>query len=218
MTIQNRIKELRQEQHKTLREVAEAVDTSNQNISNWERGKSEPKLATWQKLADFFGVGVGYLQGLTEIRDTHKRGMGSLVSESAEEALANLSNYINEVGTEHFREEMAINGAEADSKRLTPFVNLYQEQQKDEFEDDFSLDQHITSLSQRAGIMEIIDSIFELAYLHTDNSDKALKKIRALTRAMTTNVLMAEGEPHGHGMDELAQQAKENIKILLKED
>lgn len=214
----NRIKELRKNKHITQGELADYLGISTQAISLYERNEREPKLATWQKLADFFGVGVGYLQGLTEIRDTHKSGMGSLVSESAEAALANLSNYINEVGTEHFREEMAINGAEADSKRLTPFVNLYQEQQKDEFEDDFNLDQHITSLSQRAGIMEIIDSIFELAYLHTDNSDKALKTIRALTRAMTTNVLMAEGEPHGHGMDELAQQAKENIKILLKED
>ncbi|MBS9337208.1 helix-turn-helix transcriptional regulator [Fructobacillus parabroussonetiae] len=214
----NRIKELRKNKHITQGELADYLGISTQAISLYERNEREPKLATWQKLADFFGVGVGYLQGLTEIRDTHKSGMGSLVSESAEEALANLSNYVNEVGTEHFREEMAINGAEADSKSLTPFVNLYQEQQKDEFEDDFSLDQHITSLSQRAGIMEIINSVFELAYLHTDNSDKALKKIRALTRAMTTNVLMAEGEPRGHGMDELAQQAKENIKILLKEN
>ncbi|WP_288846649.1 helix-turn-helix domain-containing protein [uncultured Fructobacillus sp.] len=61
--MKNRIKELRQEQHKTLREVAEAVDTYNQNISNWERGKSEPKLATWQKLADYFGVSFDYLVG-----------------------------------------------------------------------------------------------------------------------------------------------------------
>ena len=69
MTVNNRIKELREKENKTLREVAEAVSTSNQNISNWERGKSEPKLATWQKLADFFNVPLGYLQGTNDIKD-----------------------------------------------------------------------------------------------------------------------------------------------------
>ncbi|GAP01802.1 DNA-binding helix-turn-helix protein [Fructobacillus fructosus] len=38
---------------------------SDATISNYENGKREPKLATWQKLADFFGVSVAYLQGLT---------------------------------------------------------------------------------------------------------------------------------------------------------
>ncbi|CAK1233307.1 helix-turn-helix transcriptional regulator [Fructobacillus fructosus] len=71
MDVKNRIKKIRQEQHKTLREVAEAVGTSNQNISNWERGKSEPKLSTWQKLADFFDVPVGYIQGISNIPNKH---------------------------------------------------------------------------------------------------------------------------------------------------
>lgn len=64
----NRIKQLRKEQNKPLREVAEAVGTSNQNISNWERGKSEPKLATWRKLMEYFGVSFEYLVGWTDER------------------------------------------------------------------------------------------------------------------------------------------------------
>ncbi|CAK1234314.1 DNA-binding transcriptional regulator [Fructobacillus fructosus] len=64
----NRIKELRKKQHKTLREVAEAVGTSNQNISNWERGKSEPKLSTWRKLMEYFDVSFEYLVGWTDER------------------------------------------------------------------------------------------------------------------------------------------------------
>ncbi|MDU7064452.1 MAG: helix-turn-helix transcriptional regulator, partial [Lactobacillus paragasseri] len=35
-------------------------------ISQYERGKREPKLETWQKLADFFGVSVPYLQGYVD--------------------------------------------------------------------------------------------------------------------------------------------------------
>ncbi|KAA8373140.1 helix-turn-helix domain-containing protein [Leuconostoc carnosum] len=64
MTTTNRIKELRTKQGKTLRDVAKAVNTSNQNISNWERGKSEPKLEMWKKLADYFGVSVAELMGV----------------------------------------------------------------------------------------------------------------------------------------------------------
>lgn len=60
----NRIKELRKEKGLTLEEVAKALGVTNMTISRYENGKREPKLAMWQKLADFFGVPVPYLQGL----------------------------------------------------------------------------------------------------------------------------------------------------------
>ena len=62
---QNRIKQLRLEQHKTQKEVGEAVGLSDRAIAHYEKGIREPKLETWIKLADFFGVPVSYLQGLT---------------------------------------------------------------------------------------------------------------------------------------------------------
>lgn len=62
----NRIKEIRKVHKKTLREVADSLNTSNQNVSNWERGNSEPKLETWIKLAKYFNVSVPYLQGVSD--------------------------------------------------------------------------------------------------------------------------------------------------------
>ena len=62
---QNRIKQLRLEQHKTQKEVGEAVGLSDRAIAHYEKGIREPKLETWIKLADFFDVPVSYLQGLT---------------------------------------------------------------------------------------------------------------------------------------------------------
>ena len=62
---QNRIKQLRLEQHKTQKEVGKAVGLSDRAIAHYEKGIREPKLETWIKLADFFGVPVSYLQGLT---------------------------------------------------------------------------------------------------------------------------------------------------------
>ena len=63
---QNRIKQLRLEQHKTQKEVGEAVGLSDRSIAHYEKGIREPKLETWIKLADFFGVSVSYLQGMEQ--------------------------------------------------------------------------------------------------------------------------------------------------------
>lgn len=65
----NRLRELRKEKKLTLKEVSSQLEQNNLKISpdalaKYERGDREPKLETWQKLADFFGVSVPYLQGI----------------------------------------------------------------------------------------------------------------------------------------------------------
>lgn len=59
----NRIKELRTKKHLTLKELGEQLGMPNNTLSQYETGKREPKLETWQKLADYFNVSVPYLQG-----------------------------------------------------------------------------------------------------------------------------------------------------------
>ena len=71
----NRLRELRKEKKLTLKEVSSQLEQNNLKISpdalaKYERGDREPKLETWQKLADFFGVSVPYLQGI-EKYNTH---------------------------------------------------------------------------------------------------------------------------------------------------
>ena len=61
----NRLKEQREKNNLTLRELGKKINMSSSRISQYETGRREPKLETWQKLADFFGVSVSYLQGLT---------------------------------------------------------------------------------------------------------------------------------------------------------
>lgn len=65
----NRIKELRNKNNLTLRALGQKVNMSSSRLSQYETGKREPKLETWQKLADFFGVSVPYLQGISDIED-----------------------------------------------------------------------------------------------------------------------------------------------------
>lgn len=61
----NRLKELRQKNHLTLRALGEKINMSSARLSQYENGKREPKLETWQALANFFEVPVSYIQGLT---------------------------------------------------------------------------------------------------------------------------------------------------------
>ena len=61
-----RLKELRQKNNLTLKELGQKIGMANNTLSQYETGKREPKLETWQALADFFNVSVPYLQGIDE--------------------------------------------------------------------------------------------------------------------------------------------------------
>lgn len=64
--VKNRIKELRIKSGLSQAQLANELGISNQIISFYENDKREPKIETWQKLANFFGVSVRYLQGTEE--------------------------------------------------------------------------------------------------------------------------------------------------------
>lgn len=72
--MKNRLRELRKEKGLTLNELSnELLEKLNFKIGSnalgkYERGEREPKLDTWSKLADFFGVSIGYIQGTSEIK------------------------------------------------------------------------------------------------------------------------------------------------------
>lgn len=57
------IKELRLANAKTLKDVAEAVGTSVQNLSRWERGEVMPGIEFCVKLADYYGITIDELIG-----------------------------------------------------------------------------------------------------------------------------------------------------------
>lgn len=63
----NRIKELREQRNLTLRDLSRKVGISFGALGNYENERREPKLDTWKKIANYFGVSVGYLQGLTSV-------------------------------------------------------------------------------------------------------------------------------------------------------
>lgn len=68
----NKIRELRKEKGLTLKELSNELSTKENftiapdTLGKYERGEREPKLITWQSLANYFGVSVPYLQGISE--------------------------------------------------------------------------------------------------------------------------------------------------------
>lgn len=59
----NRLKELRQEKKLSQKELAKKIGVHYRTLQNWENGESQIKPDKAEKLADFFGVSVGYLLG-----------------------------------------------------------------------------------------------------------------------------------------------------------
>lgn len=69
----NRIKELRESSNLTLKDLSDQVKKktgvriSPDSLAKYERGERNPKIEKWQALADFFGVSVPYLQGVSDV-------------------------------------------------------------------------------------------------------------------------------------------------------
>ena len=62
----NRLKELRQEKKLSQKELAKTIGVHYRTLQNWENGESQIKPDKAKKLADFFGVSVGYLLAYTD--------------------------------------------------------------------------------------------------------------------------------------------------------
>lgn len=62
----NRIRELRVENKISQKQLARDTGISQASLSQYEKAGRNPKIEAWQELADYFGVSVGYLQGIEE--------------------------------------------------------------------------------------------------------------------------------------------------------
>lgn len=69
MNILNRIKELRQKNNLTLKQLGNELNMLDSTLSQYENEKRKPKLEVWQKIANYFDVTVPYLKGLTYSKD-----------------------------------------------------------------------------------------------------------------------------------------------------
>lgn len=96
----NRIKELRKVNGLTLDALSDKVNIKRGTLNNYENEKTEPKLETWKKLADYFDVPIGYLQGVdgVNINDLIKSlwVLWSTDYDATMEYFSDYANFINQ--------------------------------------------------------------------------------------------------------------------------
>lgn len=70
-----RIKELRTEMHKSLRDVAAELNISYSSLSKYERGDQQPSYETLIRIANYFNVTTDYLMGITNSKSSENRSI-----------------------------------------------------------------------------------------------------------------------------------------------
>lgn len=90
----NRLKELRQERKKTQEQLADEVGVTKRTYIYWEKGERQIKPDKAQKLADYFGVSVGYLLGYQDNFDyVSKKVIQSLDKVKDQASSQGIANY-----------------------------------------------------------------------------------------------------------------------------
>ncbi len=63
---ESRLKELRKEKGITQKQLALSLQTTDDSIFSWEKGRSQPSIELIRRLAIFFEVSADYLLGLED--------------------------------------------------------------------------------------------------------------------------------------------------------
>lgn len=74
----NNLKFLRKQKGLTQQEISDRLSVTRPTYSRYESGAVEPSQETWEKLADFFNVSIGYLMGKEEISPIKKEDHNDL--------------------------------------------------------------------------------------------------------------------------------------------
>lgn len=64
--MKNRLRKERLKKGLSLEQVGKDMNLATNTISRYETGKREPKIETWNKLAEYFNVPTSYLMGLSD--------------------------------------------------------------------------------------------------------------------------------------------------------
>ena len=92
----NRLKELRQEKKLSQKEIAETLGFSLRSFQRMENGESQIKPEKAQKLADYFGVSVGYLLGYNDNLDMVLKGRGTDMADLPNILVATRIDFLND--------------------------------------------------------------------------------------------------------------------------
>ncbi|WP_338343624.1 helix-turn-helix transcriptional regulator [Fructobacillus evanidus] len=215
----NRIKEIRKRQKISQDELANVLNMSRQAVSHYERGDREPKLATWQKMADFFDVDIGFLQGITNIRKVN-----ALYDYEHETSLKNLKKHRDKVGADYFEEELNQHLYSKNSNFLTPLLKDLTKVHNDKYgidenSKDFNFNENIHNLEIRNKILEIFEVVALLGQSNYKESLPVLSYIYDLIENTLETIITANSIDDLDDFSEDEQkeylEKKENAKKYL---
>lgn len=94
----NKVKELRKQVNKTMKELSSETGIGLSTISNYENGYSNPKKNNAKILADYFGVSISYLLGIDDEPTNNKLTDNNIFSKLVIETGKTLKEISEETG------------------------------------------------------------------------------------------------------------------------
>ena len=92
----NRLKELRKQKGLTQQGLADEISVSKITVLRWENEERQIKPEKAQKLADYFGVSVGYLLGYNDNLDMVLKGRGTDMADLPSVLVATRIDFLND--------------------------------------------------------------------------------------------------------------------------
>lgn len=173
----NRLRELRNEQGLTLKELGKKTGLAPNTISQYETGNREPKLKTWQKLADYFDVTVPYIQGVSDVKKDFSKERNPFEKWIKSIAAGTTENGDVIVDTEVWKKEMAsfgVNMTMQDFKNISSAIVTeagFSLDEVEKFDTDFL--PKINDVKDMNEISRITRSIFKISVLACLGDEKA---------------------------------------------
>lgn len=159
----NRLRELREQKNLTLNDVSLALEIPYQTYRNYEIEKRQPKdQETWKNLADYYGVSVPYIMGISD-------SPVEIDTELKKELLEEISSKIND-------SKGQISGL------LDPLIEILSNSSIEKIEENTNI---IISLLANA---QLITSIYNHGIINSDEIKKLTKLFSSIKLDISESV------------------------------
>lgn len=196
----NRIKELRKEKGLSLRDLSNKIGISSATLSRYETEKRKPKIENWSKLADFFGVSIGYIQGTSEIRASSYNAsdpFGDFYKNLSESQKKDSNSYVA------FLKDMSTKSFYETCKALNTIRHFSQA----DVEKNKKLIKSIDSVGSMGDFVDAIEQLFQLSLYAYNGDKKARDALKAIKKVIYDDYLGIS-----HDYDDLADSIADELE------
>ncbi|MCM6833761.1 helix-turn-helix domain-containing protein [Leuconostoc mesenteroides] len=166
MTKTNRLKELRKSKGYTLDDISKLTGITRGTYNNYENGKTEPKLAVWKQLSEFYGVPVTELMDPEDLMNSVRDTVNS-IRISNNKRVANQIQRVAEIIENNPLPQTSLNI----SNNLDVMLKIFDNSNIDNFFDDYEL---ILKIQEKYG--EVIDCLMVLLHAVKDTDEEDRKE------------------------------------------